>query len=154
MRKGHYLLSFLISRLAFVIVEVPVLLGFARVAFGVEIRGSLLAVALVATLGASAFAGLGLLCASRAQNTETANGLVNLVTLPMFVVSGVFFASTRFPPLLQPVIRFLPLTALNEALRALINEGGSLAQIPFQLAVLAGWMVVTFAVSLRIFRWI
>lgn len=154
MKKRHYLLSFLLSRLAFVLVEVPVLLGFARLAFGVEVRGSLVGVALVATLGAAAFAGLGLLCAARAQNTETANGLVNLVTLPMFVVSGVFFSSARFPPLLQPVIRFLPLTALNEALRALINDGVALAQIPVQLAVLTGWMVVTFAVSLRIFRWI
>jgi ABC-2 type transport system permease protein len=153
MKKGHYLLSFLISRLAFVLVEVPVLLGFARLAFGVEVRGSLVAVGLVATLGAAAFAGLGLLCAARAQNTETANGLVNLVTLPMFVVSGVFFSSARFPPLLQPVIRFLPLTALNEALRALVNDGAALSQIPLQLMVLTAWMVVTFAVSLRIFRW-
>lgn len=143
----------MLSRLVALALEVPVLLGFAYFAFGVEIRGSIAAVALVCALGAISFAGIGLLCASRAQNTETANGLVNLVSLPMFVLSGVFFSSTRFPDFVQPFIRVLPLSALNEALRALMNEGVSLAQLGFQLAVMLVWAAVSFGVALRIFRW-
>lgn len=153
MRKRDYLTAFIISRLVALALEVPVLLGFAYFAFHVEIRGSIVAVAAVSTLGAISFAGLGLLCASRAQNSETANGLVNLVSLPMFVLSGVFFASTRFPSFIQPVIRVLPLTALNEALRALMNDGLSITHLGFQLAVMIGWAVVGFAVALKIFRW-
>lgn len=153
MHKRDYLLAFFFSRLLALAVEVPVLMGFAYFAFGVEIRGSIVAMVAVCALGATSFAGLALLCASRAQNSETANGLVNLVTLPMFVVSGVFFSAQRFPAFVQPFIRILPLTALNEALRAIINEGTSIVHLPFQLAVLACWMVGSFVVALRIFRW-
>jgi ABC-2 type transport system permease protein len=153
MHKRDYLLAFFFSRLLALAVEVPVLLGFAYFAFGVEIRGSLIELVAVCALGATAFAGLALLCSSRAQNSETANGLVNLVSLPMFVVSGVFFSAQRFPAFAQPIIRILPLTALNEALRAMINDGVSLTHLPFQLAVLVGWVLASFAVALRIFRW-
>ena len=153
MRRGHYLLSFVLSRLLALIVEVPLLLGFAYVAFGVQIRGSLGAVAALSVLGSLSFSGLGLLCASRAQNSETANGLVNLATLPMFVLSGVFFSAQRFPAVIQPVIRALPLTALNEALRAVVNDGQSLAHLPLQLAVMAVWGAATFAAALGLFRW-
>ena len=97
MRRGHYLLSFRVSGLLFVPLQVLVLFGFARLAFGVTIHGSVVATLALALLGSWSFAGLGLLCASRAQNSETANGLINLVTLPMMVFSGVFFSSSRFP---------------------------------------------------------
>ncbi|MBS2031550.1 MAG: ABC transporter permease [Deltaproteobacteria bacterium] len=153
MKRTHYLMAFMLSRFLALAVEVPVLMGFAYFAFGVEIRGSILGMCLVSALGAASFAGVGLLCASRAQNSETANGLVNLVTLPMFVLSGVFFSAQRFPEFLQPVIRVLPLTALNEALRAIVNDGVSMANLGFQLAVMGVWALVSFAIALRIFRW-
>ncbi len=153
MRRRDYLLSFMLTRFLFIAIEVPVLLGFAAVAFHVEIRGSIAAVGLVSLLGAAAFGGIGLLCASRAQNTETANGLVNLVSMPMFVLSGVFFSAARFPDFVQPFIRALPLTALNESLRAVINDGASLSSLPFQLGLLLAWTVIPFVIALRIFRW-
>jgi ABC transporter DrrB family efflux protein len=153
MRRRDFLLSFILSRLGFLALEVPVLLLFSRWVFDVETHGSLLAVGFLSVLGAAAFAGIALLCAARAQNTETANGLVNLVTMPMFVVSGVFFASSRFPELVQPLIRALPLTALNEALRAVMNEGAPLASQGVPMAILAVWTVGSFAVAMRLFRW-
>ena len=153
MRRADYLLSFILSRFTFMALEVPVLLGFAAVTFGVEVRGSLLAVVFVALLGAASFAGIGLLCAARSENTETANGLVNLVTLPMFVLSGVFFTSARFPAVIQPFLHLLPLTALNEALRALVNDGAPLSSLLTQMVVMAVWAVIPFGIALRIFRW-
>jgi ABC-2 type transport system permease protein len=153
MRKGHYLLSYRISGLLFVPLQVIVLFAFARLTFGVTVHGSALAVLALSFLGSWSFAGLGLLCASRAQNSETANGLVNLVTLPMFVLSGVFFSSARFPTVLQPWIRLLPLSAFNEALRHIVNDGASLFAQGFPVAVLLVWGLAASAVALRLFRW-
>jgi ABC-type multidrug transport system permease subunit len=153
MRRSHYLLSFRVAGLLFVPVQAVVLFLFARLTFGVTIHGSMVSVLLLSLLGSWSFAGLGLLCASRAQNSETANGLVNLVTLPMFVLSGVFFSSGRFPAFLQPAIRLLPLSAFNEALRHVVNDGASLLAQGFPLAVLLVWGLVSSTVALRLFRW-
>ena len=153
MRRAHYLLSYRISGLVFVPLQAFVLFAFARLTFGVVIQGSMLAVLGLAFLGSWAFAGLGTLCASRAQNSETANGLINLVTLPMMVFSGVFFSSARFPNVLQPAIRLLPLTAFNEALRAVVNDGASIFSQGFPLAVLVGWTLVAGVLAVRLFRW-
>ncbi len=153
MRRGNYLLSYRVSGLVFVPLQVLVLFAFARLTFGVVIQGSALAVLGLAFLGSWAFAGLGLLCASRAQNSETANGLINLVTLPMMVFSGVFFSSSRFPAVLQPVIRLLPLSAFNEALRHVVNDGASILSQGFPIGVLAVWTAVTSILAVRLFRW-
>lgn len=153
MSRGHFLLSFVLVRMLFLLVEVPLLFVFGVLAFDLPIRGSIAALALVAGLGALAFAGLGLLVASRARNTQTVGGLINLVMLPMFVLSGVFFSSANFPDRLQPFIRALPLTALNDALRAVGNEGAGLAAVAPQALLLAVIGAATFGLALRIFRW-
>jgi ABC-type multidrug transport system permease subunit len=154
MRRAEYLLAFLVMRLLFLAVEVPILLGFARLAFGTPLRGSLLALSAFLVLGALAFAGLGLLVGSRAQNSQTVSGLINLVMMPMFVCSGVFFSSRHFPDAVQPLIRALPLTALNDGLRAIMNDGAPLAALGPQILVLAAVSVVSFALALRWFRWL
>ncbi|HET9555369.1 MAG TPA: ABC transporter permease [Anaeromyxobacteraceae bacterium] len=153
MRRGHFLASFAAVRTAFLALEVPLLIGFGVLAFGIPLRGSAWTLALVAAAGAVAFAGLGLLVASRTANTQTINGLINLVMLPMMVGSGVFFSSANFPDALQPVIRALPLTALNDGLRAVMNDGATLWQVAPQVALLAAVAVASFAAALRLFRW-
>jgi ABC-2 type transport system permease protein len=153
MRKSDFLLSFVFMRALFVLLEVPVLFGFGWIAFGVRVTGSAGALMVVSLLGAFAFAGIGLLVASRAQNTQTVGGLMNLVMMPMFVGSGVFFSASNFPDALQPFLRALPLTALNDALRAVVNEGAGLPAIGSQMALLVGYAVVTMVAALRLFRW-
>ncbi|BDG02199.1 ABC transporter permease [Anaeromyxobacter oryzae] len=153
MRRSEWLLAFVIVRLFFLVVEVPVLVGFAMLAFDVPMRGSWLALGGVAVLGALAFSGLGLLVASRARNTQTVGGLINLVMMPMFILSGVFFSSDNFPRAMQPAIRALPLTALNDALRAVMNEGAGLAGVWAQAALLAAVAALAFGLALRFFRW-
>ena len=153
-QDGDFLAGVMISRLLFMVPEVLVLLVFARMAFGVVIYGSLLTVLLLIFLGAVTFAGLGLLVASRARTLEAVSGLMNLVMLPMWLLSGIFFSSERFPAAAQPLIKALPLTALIDSLRAVMQEGATLAsQLP-QIGLLAGWSVVTFFLALRWFRWI
>ena len=129
------------------------LLGFAYLAFHVSVAGSLALFTAVALLGGLTFAGLGLLMASRAQNQHTVNGLINLVQFPMFVASGVFFSNSRFPEAVQPWLRLLPLTALNDALRAILIDGAGARAIAAPVGVLAAYALLSFGFALRIFRW-
>ena len=153
MSRAEYLLSFLMSRLLFLVAEVVVLVGFGAFVFDVPVRGSFVTLGIVCLLGALAFNALGLLVASRAKTVEAVSGLANLVMLPMWIFSGVFFSSSNFPEAMQPVIRALPLTATVDGLRATMLQGASLASLGGELAVIAVWLVVSFVVALRIFRW-
>lgn len=153
MRRADLLLAFVLFRVLLSMIETGVLLGLGALLFATRIAGSVVDLTAVVMLSGLSFAGLGLLCASRAQNPQTGNGWVNLATLPMFLVSGVFFESRNFPAWLQPWIDALPLTACNDALRAIVQHGGTVADVAPQCGVLALWGTVTFAVALRIFRW-
>ncbi len=153
MSRAQYLLSFLCSRLVFLILEVATLLGFGHWAFGVPLRGSLVTLVLICVLGAISFGGLGLLTASRARTTEAVSGIMNFIMLPMWIFSGVFFSSANFPRGVQPFIKLLPLTALNDALRANMLEGASLASVAPQVLVIMAWGAVAFFAALRLFRW-
>jgi ABC-type multidrug transport system permease subunit len=153
MRKRDYLLSMILARLVFITLEVPPIVLFAWLAFGVTIRGSFAAFVALVVLGAMTFSGLGLLCASRARTIEGISGILNVVMLPMFVLSGVFFSASRYPDVIQPFIRALPLTALNDAFRAVYNDALPLTSVWPQLAILAAWMVLTFVAALKLFRW-
>jgi ABC-type multidrug transport system permease subunit len=153
MPKHYFLLSFLLSRLLMLVVEVGVLLGFGALVFGVPLRGSPVDLALLCVLGSLSFSALGLLVASRARTIEAASGLMNTIMMPMWIVSGVFFSAQRFPDLVQPVIKGLPLTAAIDALRMNMLQGASLAQLTPQLAILTGWLIVCFGLALKLFRW-
>jgi ABC transporter DrrB family efflux protein len=153
MPRWEYLASFLLSRLAMLVVEVVVFLGFARLAFGVPFRGPLWQLGLLCVITSLAFSALGLLVASRARTMEAVSGLMNLVMLPMWILSGVFFSAARFPAAIQPVVRALPLTAAIDAMRGNMLQGMSLGQLTVPVGILLAWFVVPFAVSLRIFRW-
>jgi len=155
MRRGDFLLSFVLMRVVFVLVEVPALFAFGRLAFGIHVVGSAALLMGLSMLGALAFAGMGLLVASRAQNTQTAGGLMNLVMMPMFICSGVFFSTSNFPDGMQPYLRALPLTALNDGLRAVTNEGAGVGgqAVSSAIVVLSAWGLASFAAALKMFRW-
>jgi ABC-2 type transport system permease protein len=153
MRKGEFLLAQMVARLAFLVLEVPPLLIFAWLAFGVRVEGNALLLAAIVLLGTVCFAGLGLLCASRARTIEGVSGILNVVMVPMFVGSGIFFSASRFPAAAQPFIQALPLTALNDALRLVYNEGAGLAAVAPEAAILLAWTIAGFAGALRWFRW-
>lgn len=153
MRRPQFLLSYFFSRCLFLVLEIGALLLFGHWVFGTVIRGGIVSLFIVGFLGAASFAGISLLIGARVENTESANGWMNLVQLPMWVLSGAFFSYERFPTWLHWPIRCLPLTALNDALRAIFNDGVSLAVTWPQLAVLSAWGVTGFAVALWTFRW-
>jgi ABC-2 type transport system permease protein len=153
MRGADFLAAQIAIRLATGVLEALVVLGFAVLVFGVPLRGSLASVLTLVVIGAAVFGGLGLLVASRARKIETVSGLMNVVMMPMFVLSGIFFSYERFPEVVHPLIRALPLTALNDALRAVVLEGASLASQAGPLGVLVLWGGLSFVIGLRLFRW-
>lgn len=153
MRRGDFLAGIMVSRMAFLIPEVLVLLLFSRLVFGVVIHGSLWVMAFLILLGSFTFAGIGLLVASRAKTLEAVSGLMNLIMLPMWILSGIFFSSDRFPDVAQPLIKALPLTLLIDALRSVALEGNTLAGCWPQVAGLAAWASIAFLLALRLFRW-
>jgi ABC-type multidrug transport system permease subunit len=153
MRRAHYLLSHMLSRLIFLVLEVAVLLLAGWLIFGVAVYGSLLWVAVLAVVGAFSFMGVALLIAARPANTEVASGWMNAVMLPMYLLSGSFFTYERFPAVAHPFIRALPLTAFNDALRAVVNESASPWSTWPELLVLVAWGALGFALALRFFKW-
>lgn len=153
MRHSDFLLSILGERVVFMVPDMMILALVGWFGFGVPMRGNLALLLLVVFIGSAAFSGIGLLIASRAQKTETVSGLMNLVMLPMWLLSGTFFSSKRYPDAMQPFIQALPLTQVNDCLREVMLEGSGLAAIGWRLAILAAWSVITFALALRLFRW-
>ena len=153
MRKTDYLLAQFLSRLIWLIIETTVLVAFGWIIFGVRVNGSIAVLAILCIVGGYAFSGIGLLTASRAKTLEAVSGLMNFIMMPMWLCSGVFFSYERFPDSIKPIIRVLPLTLLNDALRAVINDAAGLSQIALQLGLLAAWGIVTFAIGLKVFRW-
>jgi ABC-2 type transport system permease protein len=153
MRRWEFLLAQILARMLFLLPEVAVPLVFGAVAFGMPIAGSVVDIAVVSVVGALGFSGLGLLLASRPKTFEAISGIMNLVMLPMWILSGIFFSAANFPDAIQWFVQALPLTALIDALRGIVLEGATLVDVRHELLLLVGWGVVPFAITLRIFRW-
>jgi ABC-2 type transport system permease protein len=153
MSRTYYLLSYLLWRMIVLVVEVGIPVGFGALAFGVPVRGRLIDLAIISVMASLSFSAIGLLIASRARTIEGASGLMNLVQVPMWILSGVFFSARRFPDAVQPLIHLLPLTAIIDALRGHMLQGAGLTQLAPQLATLTGWLIVCFALALKLFRW-
>jgi len=153
MRRWQYLLAQFVGRLVFLVIEVGVLLGAATLLFGVPIRGTWVLLGAVCGLGAFTFSATGLLVASRPRTVEGVSGLMNLVMMPMWILSGTFFSTERFPELMQPIVQALPLTALNDALREVMIEGAAAVQILDEIAIVGAWGILAFLTALVLFRW-
>jgi len=153
MRRSQFLGAQVAGRLLFLPLEAGVLIVFAHYVFGVPVRGSWLLLSAVVLLGAVSASALALLTASRARTFESISGLINVAVVPMWILSGVFFSSTHFPGAIQPFVQALPLTALNDALRAVMLAGDGFGAIAHEVAILSAWTIVCFALALKIFRW-
>ena len=153
MRRRDLLIALGLSRLLIIPAELLVILLFSRLFFDVQVTGSYAALLSVCVVGSAAFAAIAIAIASRAQNTETVSGLMNLVMMPMFITSGVFFAASNFPESIQPVIRMLPLTAMCDGLRAVMIDGAGMLGVVPSLLILSMWGIPAFVLGLRYFRW-
>jgi ABC-type multidrug transport system permease subunit len=153
MRKWHFLLSLFVSRMVFLIPEMAAIIGAGVLIFGVPVRGSLVTLLVLSFFGSLVFCGIGALCASRVKTVEGASGLLNLVMMPMWLFSGVFFSIENFPEIMHPVLRALPLTVVNDILRAVMLDGATFLDVLPQLGFAILWGIIPLVVALRIFRW-
>jgi ABC-2 type transport system permease protein len=153
LNKTIFFSSQMITRIILGIFEITLLIAFSYFFFGTRITGSIPALVVVFLAGVFAFAGIAILMASRTSNTEVANGLVNAVTLPMMILSGVFFNYHNFPDWAIPIIQALPLTLVADSIRSIFIEGADLMEVLRPVLVLCAIGLVAFSAGLRVFKW-
>ncbi|MCH2108432.1 MAG: ABC transporter permease [Polyangiaceae bacterium] len=153
MKRSHFLLAAFCSRLLFLCVELFILVTFGALAFGTKVQGSYLTLALVALASTAAFSGISLLIGARLENTETANGWMNLVQMPMWVFGGAFFSYERFPEWSHWLIELLPLAAVTNSLRLVFSGDATFALLLGPMTVLLAWAILGFGFAKRYFRW-
>lgn len=152
--RGIYIGAQLCVRLTTVTASAFLLMLIGALVFGVHNQGSYLGVLLIIVLGGFCFASMGYFLASFARTVESYNGIANMAFLPLMLLGGVYFSLDSAPNWLQKGADILPLSPVLHSLRAIFNDGASLASQGFWLAVLAGWTVVLFTLAVRRFRWV
>jgi ABC-2 type transport system permease protein len=153
MKKSHYLIALIMVRIGMNFVESGLLLLFAWIVFGIVIQGSISALLVMFISGNIAFAGLAILVSSHTSKTEIGNGLINLVVMPMMVLSGVFFSYHNFPEWSVPIIKYLPLTMIADGIRSIFIEGAGYAEVSLPSMILATTGILFFLAGLKIFKW-
>jgi ABC-type multidrug transport system permease subunit len=153
MRKSTFMLAQMLTRLLISAVETGLLLVFATLAFGMQNKGGWLAFSMLFVAGLWVFSGIAILISSRTRSAQVANGLINAISLPMTLLSGIFFSYQGFPAWLVSIIRLLPLTILSDNLRSVFNEAYSPADILPAVAVMMITGTVLFVAGIRIYRW-
>ncbi|HSK51325.1 MAG TPA: ABC transporter permease [Clostridia bacterium] len=153
LRRWQLVGSNVLMRLLIALAQSVIIVAVGTMAFGVEITGNLLLMALFVTLGAVTFLALGYVIASFASTEDSANGMTSIIQFPMMFLSGAFFQIEAMPDALQAVARVIPLTYLADALRQVMVGGAPFAPLWLCFAVLAGWLVVCFGIAARKFRW-
>ncbi len=153
MKKSLFMLTMFISRFVFAILETIALLTFAYFVFDVTIQGSMIAFAAILISGSFFFMGLSILLASRTDNTQVGNGFISAITMPMMLLSGIFFSYSNFPDIIIPIIKYLPLTIFADSLRSIINEGYGFTDVLQPLLILSLTGLATFFAGLKIYKW-
>jgi ABC-type multidrug transport system permease subunit len=153
MKKSHYLIALITVRLGMNFVESGLLFLFTWLAFGIRVQGSVPALITIFMAGNFAFAGIAIFMSSHTAKTEIGNGLINLVSMPMMVLSGIFFSYHNFPEWSSSIIQKFPLTMLADGIRSVFIEGAGFAEITIPSLILAGTGIVFFVAGLKIFRW-
>ncbi len=153
MKKSEYLFSHFVARVSLALFEAAILYFFARFYFRIQIQGSILALLMIFLAGNICFTGLGILMASRTSSSRVGTGLINFVSLPMTVLSGIFFSYHNFPDFVIPFIQKLPLTMLADSMRSIFIEGTGIIENLPEFFILSGLGLICFIIGLRIYKW-
>jgi ABC-2 type transport system permease protein len=153
MKKSEYLFSHFVARVSLAIFEASILFLFAWLYFHIHIQGSLIAFIMIFFAGNICFTGIGVLLASRTSSSRVGTGLINFVSLPMTVLSGVFFSYHNFPDFVVPFIQKLPLTMLADSIRSIFNEGTGISESLPEFFILSGLGILCFITGLKIYKW-
>ena len=153
LRRSTIVLSQVAYRLVLAVIQSTIIIAVAYFAFHVKVVGSWALLFGIVILGTLAFVSLGYLAVSRARTTESAMPIIQLIQFPMLFLSGVFFPVDFMPGFMRPIVNALPLTYLGDALRQVMVEATPLHSMVVNIAVLAGWLVVSMVLAIRFFRW-
>lgn len=153
MKRSEFLISFFVARLSITVIEATLLLSFAFAYFHISIQGSLPALIMIFLSGNIAFSGIAILISSRTGNSRIGTGLINVIIMPMTILSGIFFSYHNFPDYAIPVIQKLPLTMMADSVRSIFNEGAGFAQVSLNAFILCLLGIICFVIGLRIFKW-
>ena len=153
MKKSHFLLSLITVRITMNLIESLVLLIFSLFAFKMSIQGDLSALIILYLAGNVAFSGIAVFVSSHTSNTEVGNGLINVVVMPLMVLSGIFFSYHNFPDWSIGVIKNLPLTMMTDGIRSIFNEGAGYHEVAMPVLILTATGALFFSVGLKIFKW-
>ena len=149
---SYFLSAQVLSRLIIGIVQVAILIGVG-IWFGLQMFGDYMTLMVIVVIGSAIFLAIGFAIAGWAKNEDQAAPVANLISLPMMFLSGVFFPREAMPDFLASITQFMPLTYVNEALRAVVNEGATLLALGPQLLGMTVWVVISFLLAVRMFRW-
>jgi ABC-type multidrug transport system permease subunit len=153
MKKSNFLIALMFVRILMNVVEALILFFFAWLLFDIHIQGNVGALLVLFLAGNLAFTGIGVLVSSRTSKTEVGTGWINAVTMPMMLLSGIFFSYHNFPQWSIGLIKLLPLTALTDGIRCIFNEGGGWMEILSPSIALSIFGVICFIGGMRMFKW-
>lgn len=121
--------------------------------FNFDMRGDYISFSIFVLFGMAVMLGFGLAIGGWAKNENQSAPLTNLIAFPLMFLSGTFFPRFIMPEWLQNLTNYLPLTPVIDGIRYITTEGYTLLQLGPQLAVIAVWGVVIYAIAIRVFRW-
>jgi len=153
MKKSYFIASHYLSRLIPTTIETIILYTFAHYYFGVVVSGSIAAFILVFLSGNLVFSGIGLLISSRTDNTDMVNGLINVITVPLVILSGIFFSYQNFPDWIGDIIKYLPLAMLTDSIRNVFNQGAGVMDVSFDVVILFSIGLIFSIIGIKIFKW-
>jgi ABC-2 type transport system permease protein len=154
--KAYIVVGEGIGRVLFQLTTAVVIILFGKYCYGFTLANGWVTFAelmVLSLLGLLVFMGFGFIISSIAKNQNVIPIYANLFMFPQYFLSGTFFSKGAFPQSIQPIIKYLPLTALNDAMRKVSFEGAHLWQTPVEIAILLGWCIVIYAIAIKVFKW-
>ena len=153
LRRSTLVSGDLVFRMIVILASAALIMLVGRLVFDVQMVGNWLSLCGVVLLGSLVFVSLGYLIAALVKTQESAIPVVQLVNLPMMILSGTFFDVASMPSFIEPLVKILPLTYLNDALRQIMVAGTPLHSMTTDIAVLAAWAVACLVITVRLFQW-
>jgi ABC-2 type transport system permease protein len=153
LRRSMLVMGDVVFRMIVVLLSAALIILVGRLVFNVRMVGNWLSLCGIILLGSLVFVNLGYLIAAFVKTQESAIPVVQIVDLPMMILSGTFFSVASMPFFIEPLVKILPLTYLNDALRQIMVAGTPLYSMTADIAVLAAWAIVSLGLTIRFFRW-
>ncbi len=150
---NDFIIAQVVTRLIVLMIQIVIMVGVGVLFFKLHFIGSLLDMFLVGLLGGVVFLAIGFALAGISRSEDQVAPLANVITLPMLLLSGVFFSRSNLPGFIHTITDYFPLTYLADGMRSIAIDGASLASIGVQLIGLGVWCIASVVLAVKMFRW-